>query len=451
MRSLQPTNAIGGQAYSLGPPMQNRAFLDNAQPHAEQAELLETAGRWLFPVLANGQGFGQHPLRQLWHRTDWLATTELLSLAMNMNRLRRNPANADFLRLCRKNACSNNRDNRTGSLWELWSAAIIDRAEHRVRPAAKGEPGFDLWVERSDGQRLRVSCKALNPSQNELAFRTLADDIHAHLEALLVPSDQLQIVMILDTKLQRPPVSAQQLASAIKEQFAARRKGRIHAHFVVGGWYVHVRPYHSTEPLWSGESSYSLMIASTYPKDEQRRFTSKLEDAFSNLAQHCTPLPAATTNALFVKVPPPISMKDAVALVEEAFSQGHEHVSAVYLFRSQLVSTQASSSALLGHEYLCVGNPRATTPATELRVELPIGTFVNEPRRALVVGEKQVDLGAVYMFNAGRRCVPAKVRGDELTFSPVSRFTDSYVAFGTVKGQSIRIDRQGPPNWTLIV
>jgi hypothetical protein len=439
-------------AYDLGPALADRAFLANAQSNDEQAELLQIARRWLFPVLANGQGFGQHPLRQLWHRRDWLATTELLSLAMNLRRLQRNTKNADFLKRCRQHACSLSRDNQTGAIWELWCAAIIERAEHRVRPAANAEPGFDLWVERESGQRVRVSCKALSPSVNELAFRAMAEEIQAHLEAVLVPTDRFSIFMLLDTALQRPMIPPEELARGIREQFATRRSAQ-RADFVVGGWYVHVRPYHSEAPLWDGEATYSLTVASTYPKDEQRRFTSKLNDALSNLAKHCTPLPAHTTNALFVRVPPPISMKSAVELVEtELAHEEHAHVGAVYLFRAQLVADgEAHLSAVLGHEYTCVFNPRATAPTAELHVELPIGKFVNEPRRMLVVGERRHDLGNVYTFTGGRRCVRAEVEGNELRFTPASRFADSYVAFGQVAGQSIRIDRPGPPNWTVIV
>src|SRR5690349_9699256 len=110
MRSATFDNATAAGTYDFGPPLANRAFLENAQSRAEQARLLVVARRWLFPVLATGLGFGRHPLRQLWHRTDWLATTELLSLAMNLERLRRNPQNAEFLKRCRKQACSLNHE-----------------------------------------------------------------------------------------------------------------------------------------------------------------------------------------------------------------------------------------------------------------------------------------------------------------------------------------------------
>jgi hypothetical protein len=90
-----------------------------------------------------------------------------------------------------------------------------------------------------------------------------------------------------------------------------------------------------------------------------------------------------------------------------------------------MVAQQTRGTAVLGHEYRCVPNARAKAAAFALHVELPIGAFVDEPRRVLFAGEKQHDLGAVYLFNVGRRCVPAKVKGNELQFTPISRFTDN--------------------------
>src|SRR5712671_3706965 len=92
----------------------DRAFPVDQLGDAGKSELLDLVRAWILPVLTSKRV--NHPFYELWYRKDWLASTELLSLGMNLRRLYPRLKESDFLRNCRRQAISDNADNRTGHL-----------------------------------------------------------------------------------------------------------------------------------------------------------------------------------------------------------------------------------------------------------------------------------------------------------------------------------------------
>lgn len=347
----------------------------------EQRQLFAEARNWLMPVLCRGDE--EHPLGQLWHRKDWLASCELLSLAMNLRRLRGDATFRDFLRNARKKVCGTDPANRAGHWWEFWCAATLHHPGQRVRPPGQGEPGFDLWVAHKSGANVRVSCKALEASDNEKAFRRFCHALQARIETVLPNEKALQIIMVLQREREPDDLDPQSVFLRVAE--CLRRATDKNQGFTTGGWYMNVGPFvrEATDlPFAQTEPSYSLVIASEYPKDEQVRFFSLLDRAIANLSKHCSQVGNGVTNALFVRVPPPISMKEARAIIESKLGSDTAHISMVALHRTQLsVKNHGGGGVQLAQEYLCLHNPHAAVPLpADFDAELPIGVRTGAPR-----------------------------------------------------------------------
>ncbi|MGH7439274.1 MAG: hypothetical protein ACRENE_26610 [Polyangiaceae bacterium] len=190
-----------------------RAFPEDQLGAAEKEELLGLVRAWILPVLTSKRR--NHPFYELWYRKDWLATTELLSFGMNLRRLGSRLKDSDFLKICRKQSNSDNADNRTGHLWEMWCAAVLEHRTQHIIPSAKNTPGFDLSFDCS-GTRIRVSCKALNPSKQEEEFRTFCEVLDISLAQRLKAGLYVKIVMVSEA----PERGVQRDARAIGDQIA---------------------------------------------------------------------------------------------------------------------------------------------------------------------------------------------------------------------------------------
>jgi hypothetical protein len=420
-----------------------RAFPEDQLGATEKAKLLELVRAWILPVLTSRRR--NHPFFELWHRKDWLATTELLSLGMNLRRLDARLKDSDFLKNCRKQSVSDNADNRTGHLWEVWCAGVLEHPSQAVVPAPKNKPGFDLSFE-SAGTGVRVSCKALNPSKQELEFRTFCEVLNACLAQRLRAGLVVHIVMVSEA----PERGVQRDAMALGDQVADIANQKMGS-FSLGEWKIYVTPYRHRLPFWNGEASYSLFVASTYGDEEQRRFTTKLEDALENLDRHCGSPPPNTTNVVLMRVPPPISMADAKALSASRLTRDISHVSTVILVRTQLFLRPDGGVAQLGNEYERVENPNAALATPDFKIELPIGIPIGEPGLYAEVGGHRISPDRSFKFLQGRRCHVGRSGRTDGHFPIEGFFTESVSCVAWISGNMVRADLAGFPNWTLIL
>jgi hypothetical protein len=420
-----------------------RAFPADQLGAAEKAKLLEHVRTWILPVLTSGRR--DHPFFELWHRKDWLATTELLSLAMNLRRLDARLKGSDFLRNCRKQSVSDNADNRTGHLWEVWCAGVLEHPSQAVIPAPNNTPGFDLTFE-SAGVGVRASCKALNPSKQELEFRTFCEVLNACLAQRLKAGRFVQIVMVSEA----PERGVQRDAIALGDQIAELANQTLGS-LSLGEWKIYITPYHHRQPFWNGEASYSLFVASAHGDEEQRRFTTKLEDALENLDRHCSNPAPNTTNVVLMRVPPPISMADAKALSASQLTRDISHVSTVILMRTQLFLRTDGGVAELGHEYERVENPAAAVPTPDFKIELPIGHPIGEPGLFAAIAGQKISADRSFKFLQGRRCHVGRSGRSDGHFPIHGFFTETVSCVAWISGNMVRADLAGFPNWTLIL
>ena len=362
---------------------------------------------------------------------------------MNIGRLTKTSLHQNFLQNCRKHVLSLDEANRTGHVWELWCAAVLEHATQRVTPAAQSRPGFDLSL-TVGSESIRISCKALNPSDVERKFRATCEMIYTLLGHYLRPGTAAAIVVDLkDTGANgHDPVQlAQRITNAVSMGFSESRADDAT---------IHVAPYRLSKAWWPGKASFHLTIAQSHAKNEQVRFRSKLDDALRNFAMHSAPLPDKTAAAIFVKVPPPVSMSQAIAETKGALNTLDAPISAVFLNRTQLFWSPTGGPPQLGHEYERVDS-HARQRLPELLIELPIGIAIGEPSRFVRIGSSQVSSDTSYFFSRARRFhyVAAKGNSTSLQVEPLS--TDDVTYISHPAGKEMHLSAAAFPNWTLIL
>ena len=238
---------------------------------------------------------------------------------------------------------------------------------------------------------------------------------------------------------------------ALSQKIAALVNLRSYGMFPIGEAVVHVFPYLASQPFWPAKASYQLTIVQRHNKNEQARFRTKIAEAAENLLAHAPPSTSRSMNAIFIRVPPPISMAEAIEATRDLLSARFADVSTVFLNRTQLFLPGTGGPAQMGHEYQRVDNPLATYRAPELLIELPIGTAIGEPQVSVSFGGTAVNSRESYIFSRASRFHYSKAKGHSVTFRIEPRFTEDVTIYSHPAGREMNINHRGFPNWTLIL
>jgi hypothetical protein len=386
-------------------------------------------------------------------RNDWLASAELTALGMHLERVESIASSASFLREVRKLARSNSASNRTGHLWELVAASMFNEPTHPVELPKSNNPGFDFTLCPPEGPRVRVSCKALNPSDNELAFRDFAVELEASVAGLARVGQPVQLIFGRQNATPAA-LDADSCMVATREIL-----GRPDGAYSANGWLIVKRRLtRQASRFYFKEASHSVTVMSEYPADEQRRFASMVERTLDNLTQHCSPPSSGTTNAALIKVPAPISIGLAEDTIRTLFdSSSLPHLAGILLYRTQVLSQGPDVGGFLAHEYRQIANPHAATAFPPLAFNVPVGLFATtEPQHRLLAGEQSLELSNMFVYTGGRlvyegipKIIPT---GEEFRFEVQgNRLEATVIVFERPGGGTARVDAPAPDAWTVIV
>lgn len=417
-------------------------------------ELLSAVQRWLGTLWLEHRD--DHPIRSLWHRTDWLATNELIALGMNVQAVEATENGRAFLRRILQHVRSAAPENRTGALWEMSAASMLAQPGQVVRFAKNSQSGFDLIVSPQHEPSMRISCKALNPSAFELEFRRFFSDLFDLVAAHVHPSYSPDLLVRLNGSWALGDLDAEAILSNLIVAISNAREPE--GELCFDGATALFRPLRARRRLHGAEPNFSLTVASSYPKDEQRRFNSKLGDALSNLDKHVGGLHDGVANAVWIRVPSTVRMQDAMNAVQRALADGLPSVSGVYLYRAQLAS-QGNETAYIGHELRNVANPNARVALPNLHAQVPVGVVLDsEPPHCIYDGRVREEVQSTFAFTQGRLCfeeelaVPEDVGGLRYALRHSFGFTDA-VSLVIMK-DGVPVDRLDsappPPRWLVL-
>lgn len=376
---------------------------------AEKERHLQTVQSWLGEEWL--QAAGSHPVRDLWKRRDWLATTELLTLGHALDRITPK-ASEKLMSEAANDLRAEDFGNRSGTVFEILAASMFDAPEHPIEMAAPSQKGYDFTVRIAPGKALRVSCKAMIPSRNELEFLRIAKAACNATVITLLPGKNFAAMMTLAKPDEPARFDAAIIVPQVEQATRLAMSGPpISGYGVGGGWLIQFKPLASlTEAnFWNKSPSYTYIAIAPFLGNEQQRFVSKIDDAIANVRKHCPAETNLSTNIIMIRVPSSVSLQAARSFLADRLDDTASDVSAVMLYRARVVTTSDGDTTLVGHEFDWVENPHAKVSVMSLlgrppqfNLVVPIGQIQTvESRMELRSGSEALDISQGYCYSKG--------------------------------------------------
>jgi hypothetical protein len=422
-------------------------------PTARKRAALKYLETWLGSKWLNGKG--NHQLQQLWRRRDWAAAVELLSLATAVKSMKpkmTEKVEANFLRELKEST-----GNLEGFVFELLAGSMLDHPEHPVALGGVGQRGYDLLLTLKNRKSIRVSCTALLPSIHEREFGEFARSLYATFRQALIPGSPAVLLAIL-TGHDDPNRYGEQTSEVVVNSYRdwATGKARPEYGFGYSGWAFQFKPLVPLIelPLHESALSHTFIAVGAHPREEQRRFSARVQEKMDNLGKHFPSSDSDVGNVILVKVPNSISITEAVEYLGKMWSPANAHVSAVWVYRAQLVTDAAGQEGTVGHYVHEVHNPHASVPLASL---LPPGGQIaftteigraepSEPKFGLLVGDDNLSFPKHYDLTRGEHFYLVDARGSEPVTAPLPLIPNIIVHTALKlndSGQDVAISRRG--------
>jgi hypothetical protein len=122
-------------------------------------------------------GTKAHPIRDLWKRTDALASNELLWLGDSILKLK--PIRLSWVEEAIDHIKSENRNERVGFVFEILALGSFANNNQVVRLPPRSNPDYDADIAASTGESYRLSLKNFGASTRENEFKKRCQEIEA--------------------------------------------------------------------------------------------------------------------------------------------------------------------------------------------------------------------------------------------------------------------------------
>jgi hypothetical protein len=297
-----------------------------------------------------------HPVRDLWRRTEWLATSELLHFGKAIVDVRADGAK-EWLRDHMKRIRTNDPLGARGSVFEICAASMLSTAGQRIDYAKPSQSGYDLTVTMPTAKKLRISCKVLSPSAYARQFPEQGHEIFRALRASWNPRIPIHIHLAGTRRAPELP-TPDALLGALRGAIVTSTVSVTE----FGPWRLHLTsllPFSDAE-FFAEKASIGLTIRASHLAKEQTRFDEKIEEACKNLSSHAPAQDELAGNIVFVKVPESIALDAAIEYALKGPLRNHPNVAGVLLFRTVVCSN--GSQIGLGHQFSILENPNSTFP-----------------------------------------------------------------------------------------
>lgn len=350
------------------------------------------------------------PLKILWNRRDFLASTELYIVASALQNFLRDPANEKWMSNYKTFLKSAKATEVFSQSYELISASFFNTHGQGVKLCEPTMPGYDYTI-NTHHKLLRVSCKKLQRSDIETKFRTLASQTFKsllnYLESIRVTG--VGIVVFKEDGDAFP--SFANLDRAVKASMKEFLRLREPVTTRISGLIVSVKPMSVDIPGWIlGERNISLQFNCLFPipKEEQKRFENLFRQAATNLKNKAQPLSPGEANVVMIGLPASISIPTAESWLKGQFTSTYSSISAVVLTRYLPVQSVNQSESMTGFEYKVISNPNSSQmwpdPEKDKLVgSIPLGMpLEDEPRQLLMSNLGGIDVTNFYAFQRGQ-------------------------------------------------
>jgi len=335
---------------------------------------------------------GAHPLQQLWLRRDILATNELYLFGDAVLRLKSIDPKwlADQVKLVK----TDHVNNRNGAMFEINAVAILATAGQDVKPTRGNNPGYDAILKLTDKKSMRVSLKNYGDSSHFKTFSFQAKQIEEHLITVLKNAGVIAVQVTIENIGGYPETSDwQELKVNLEGIIAAYRNKNVRL-FGMEKWAIVLSMLlDEVQPFHQAFNSYTLIIASSYHKNEHKNLLDKLDEAAANLMKHSKGENDEICNLVFVHLPEAASI---VACREWAESYLADHseklLTGVILYQPVVATDPENDTSFIHHGFQLVFNTAKfenwNPTGIQLHFTIPVGILNSAPSTNSVIVEK---------------------------------------------------------------
>ena len=336
---------------------------------------------------------GAHPLQQLWMRRDALATNELFAFGDAVLRVK--AIDAKWIAEQAKLVKTDHVNNRNGAMFEINAVGMLATAKQEVKPAQGNNPGFDATLKLSGDKSMRVSLKNYGDSAHYKTFNGYAGKFEARLVELLkmlnIPS-----VQIIIEKVGTYPEKQdwQELTDHMEAILRGYSKGNPQLFGIEKKWAVVLSTLKDgAQPFHPAFNSYTLIIASSYHKNEHKNLLDKLDEAAANLVKHSKGETDQVCNIVFVHLPESASIT-ACKEWADSYLQNYpdKPLTGIILYQPVVASDPSNDRNFIHHGFQMVFNLAKyntwNTEGVNLSFSLPVGVLNSEPSVNAVMIEK---------------------------------------------------------------
>lgn len=348
-----------------------------------------------------------HPLQILWKRKDWLSTTELFLLAASICNLER--IDSKWVDEQIENSKQTNQNTHKGAFFELISLESILNSKLSVKPAVKNQPGYDGIVKLRNGSEIILSIKNYNLSKSHKTFIERSEKFEIYFINLLKQLKICNIQATIDIATNYPNEEDWQKLEKGIETLLLKYDGSLTFSRINDSWAIFLKEMTDDKQTFDDKyfNSYTLMIHSTYHKNEHNNIYSKLESACHNLIKANIKESDKSLNCLLIHVPISVSIDNCIKWTKDYYKDyPDDPISCVFYYQPAVVSDFEENSSRIHHCLALAPRERYFDFGEKNGVatfRFPVGTHGYEPTVLKFTNEKGETLPITerYIFQSG--------------------------------------------------
>lgn len=350
------------------------------------------------------------PLKLLWNRRDFLASTELYTIATAVQKFYGDGKREEWLAGYKRFLKSAKQSDVVSQTYEIVCASMFQTDGQAVELCDPCFPGYDFEIHLKN-KSLRISCKKLQSSDNEIRFRALSAATYSkllkHLQSHRVTGVRVLVQRDGGGLLEGSALEKHTLKAV--DAFFQQKRPLVGN---TGGYILSVAPMSVETPgwmFWNQEVSLQFNSIIHIDREEQKRFEDLFRKAAAKFKKHAPTPDSRSANVVMIGLPSSIRMSLAEAWLNGQFTTSFTTISAVILTRYIPTHSPDNSTTMTGFEFKVIPNPRAIQPWPDgtkedrLIGKLELGTPLGvESKQVMMIGSKSIDMSNYFNFQRGQ-------------------------------------------------
>ena len=389
----------------------------------ESIQLLETTfGKdWL------GNATSHNPLCLLWQKTDFFAQQELFTLSSAIKIM--NNIDRVWVRNKIKEIKGKDINNCRGALFELIGASYFSKDDQQVIPAKNNNPGVDMQINFSNGNKINWSMKNYGISAHQRDFNANFLDCEDLLKAHLIHNKitSLQIVITF----MKYPASAdwkeiKKNIPQILQAYVMNKNLSVQNYRIPPLALFSLCPLSEYENLNFSMSSYIFIGWSPYHDNEHKNLLDKLDEACANLCKYAKSQDVKEVNGIYIHLHSSALINDCQKWIDDYFSNHPDSpISYILLHQPTLTRNLENNTSNITHCVKFISNTLSNDWLKELQhsiqLVVPFGIVSeNLSNQTLVSGDIQIPISGFYIQQTGNIYTDCIIKSDGSTEGHIS-------------------------------